>query len=72
MALGETIGRALNGKREICQACGAEFGCGALLKGCWCWKVDVPKAALSDLRERYQRCLCPDCLKRAVAEGAGR
>ena len=67
MALGETLQRALTGKRETCQACGAEFGCGALLTGCWCWKVDVPKATLADLKERYDRCLCPSCLDKAVA-----
>jgi hypothetical protein len=55
---------------ETCEACGAEFRCGAREGGCWCTQEHVPAAVLGELRERYGRCLCPACL-RAAAAAAG-
>jgi hypothetical protein len=45
-----------------CEACGKPFVCGASLKGCWCIQVKLSAEAREELRERYTRCLCQDCL----------
>jgi hypothetical protein len=45
-----------------CEACGKPFVCGASLKGCWCLRVKVSAEARKELSERYERCLCPECL----------
>ena len=54
---------------ETCEACGREFGCGAISGSCWCSTEDVPPAVLTELSERYSLCLCPACLV-AAAEGS--
>lgn len=48
---------------EICEACGAQFSCGAKLAGCWCSEVQLTDALRAELRERYQHCLCRACLE---------
>lgn len=52
-----------------CEACGQAFVCGASLKGCWCVQVKVGAEARQRMREQYQDCLCPECLRR-FAEAA--
>jgi hypothetical protein len=47
-----------------CEACGNPFVCGASLKGCWCLQVKLSAETRKELRERYERCLCPECLTR--------
>jgi hypothetical protein len=54
-----------------CEACGAEFTCGATLGGCWCREVKVPAEARASLRERYSKCLCRACLERAAETTQG-
>lgn len=46
-----------------CESCGKEFFCGANIGKCWCFEVDLEKEALAKLRERFNNCLCEDCLK---------
>jgi hypothetical protein len=53
-------------REQSCEACGRDFGCGAEARGCWCEDLTVDGATLARLRETYDRCLCPSCLK-AVA-----
>ena len=48
---------------EVCEACGAEFGCGISLTGCWCMKVDLNAEQRAMLKSRYKKCLCPKCLE---------
>jgi hypothetical protein len=49
-------------KQKRCSKCGAEFECGGLL-GCWCRDVKLDRVTLAALKERYDDCLCPDCLR---------
>lgn len=53
-----------------CEKCGRAFTCGAAdpAKPCWCTEVPVSPGSLKELREQYEDCLCPECL-RAVAAG---
>jgi hypothetical protein len=57
-------------REQSCEACGRSFGCGALTGCCWCTQVALHAAALAALRERYERCLCPECLVAPVLAGA--
>jgi hypothetical protein len=55
---------------EICESCGREFGCAAQDPDCWCAKVTIGRDRLAILREHFERCLCPDCLRlAATADG---
>ena len=56
------------GNKETCEACGVEFGCEPT-GNCWCFAETVPAETLAEVQERYERCLCPACLRSAV-EGA--
>jgi len=51
----------------VCDACGASFGCGAGTGSCWCVEETVPTDVLGALRDAYDGCLCPDCLRAAAA-----
>jgi hypothetical protein len=53
-------------KQKRCSKCGLTFECGGLL-GCWCRDVKLDRAALAALKERYDDCLCPDCLNKIAA-----
>ena len=53
-------------KEKRCPKCGTSFECGGLF-GCWCRDVKLDKAALASLKERYDDCLCPACLKQLAA-----
>lgn len=53
---------------ETCEACGERFECGATLAGCWCSEVKLSEEMRAELRKRYQRCLCRNCLERIAAE----
>ena len=50
-------------EKLICESCGKEFSCGAKVGDCWCFAVEVKAETLTDLRENFDNCLCPDCLK---------
>jgi N-carbamoylputrescine amidase len=54
--------RAVERAPSTCEACGASFGCGAGTGSCWCVDVDVSAERLGELNQRFERCLCPDCL----------
>ena len=49
-------------KQKRCSKCGLAFECGGLF-GCWCRDVKLDSATLAALKERYDDCLCPGCLK---------
>ncbi|MDA0205890.1 MAG: cysteine-rich CWC family protein [Acidobacteria bacterium] len=53
------------GNKETCASCGAEFGCEPT-GNCWCFSETVPKETLEAIKDRYERCLCPACLRKAV------
>ncbi len=46
-----------------CESCGKPFECGAKLGKCWCFEVDVNIETLDELKENFERCLCPKCLE---------
>ncbi|MBI1978142.1 MAG: cysteine-rich CWC family protein [Candidatus Omnitrophica bacterium] len=44
-----------------CERCGRSFTCNP--EGdCWCKEKPLSKKALESLRQKFNRCLCPDCL----------
>jgi cysteine-rich CWC protein len=51
---------------QTCESCGREFACGADEERCWCREVRTTREQLAILREHFERCLCPDCLRAAV------
>jgi hypothetical protein len=52
-------------KQKSCSNCGVSFGCGpsAGKESCWC--EDLPHVSLVGAAE--QDCLCPECLRQAIA-----
>lgn len=48
---------------SICESCGAEFGCGAKLDGCWCNDVKLAENAAESIKAKFDACLCPKCLE---------
>ena len=46
-----------------CERCGKQFICGASLAGCWCTEIKLTEWARAELRKRYPRCLCRQCLE---------
>jgi hypothetical protein len=59
---------------QTCESCGREFGCGAQDQECWCSTLTLGADRLAVLREHFERCLCPDCLRLAAStqERSGR
>ncbi len=57
------LGRSLQPTTKVCAACGASFPCHSE-GGCWCTDVRVDGETLRALNERYQDCLCPECLRK--------
>jgi cysteine-rich CWC protein len=53
---------------EGCEACGGDVACGAMQAGCWCTEIKLSDEMRRVLRERYQHCLCRDCLARFAEE----
>jgi Cysteine-rich CWC len=51
---------------QTCESCGREFGCGAQDHECWCATLTLSADRLAILREHFERCLCPDCLRLAA------
>jgi hypothetical protein len=53
---------------KLCGHCGSAFSCTQAL-GCWCGTIKLDPSQLIWIKERFDNCLCPDCLT-AVAAGA--
>ena len=51
---------------QTCESCGREFACGADERQCWCQAVPLGRDSLAVLREHFEQCLCPDCLRIAM------
>jgi len=45
-----------------CSKCKAAFECCNERSGCWCEALQIAPETLHELRERYDNCLCPNCL----------
>ena len=50
---------------KTCERCGKQFGCDREAGKDHCWCQDLPPVLPVDAAKS---CLCPDCLKAAVAE----
>lgn len=46
---------------KSCQKCGLQFTCEGD-NDCWCEKVHLHRKAMVEIMERYNDCLCPECL----------
>jgi hypothetical protein len=57
---------------QTCESCGREFGCGAQDSACWCSEAELGPERLAILREHFERCLCPDCMRVAAGARSGR
>ncbi len=51
-----------------CAKCFVEFECTNEQRGCWCEGLQIAPENLQKLRENYDNCLCPQCLKEYAAE----
>lgn len=45
-----------------CSKCGASFDCCNETRGCWCESLKLSSETLYILRQKYENCLCPECL----------
>jgi hypothetical protein len=54
---------------KICPSCDASFICTGG-EDCWCEKVRINKKEMLIIMQKYNDCLCPDCLKK-YEEGQG-
>jgi len=48
--------------QKICSKCGKEFGCQSDSRGCWCEDLHIKTETLTQLRNEFDNCLCPECL----------
>jgi hypothetical protein len=46
-----------------CSKCETAFECSSEKDGCWCEEVYIDLSALEAIKELYDNCLCPPCLK---------
>jgi hypothetical protein len=46
-----------------CSKCEATFTCKNDARGCWCENINLSTQLLAYLKENYENCLCPKCLK---------
>ncbi|MBI1394482.1 MAG: hypothetical protein GC151_00770 [Betaproteobacteria bacterium] len=54
---------------DTCPRCGARFRCGMQdTPPCACTTVRLTDVVLARLRERYEGCLCPACLRALAAD----
>jgi hypothetical protein len=54
-----------------CPRCGTAFHCGAHEAACDCAMIELDTATLATLRNAYQDCLCPTCLRTLAAAESG-
>lgn len=53
----------LKSDTKLCEVCGKEFSCKAENGVCWCFDLQLKTETLQKLKENYNDCLCPACLK---------
>ena len=54
-------------KTVTCPICGEQFTCG-MSTTCWCATRVVPDSVRRYLAERYETCVCGECLDRLIEE----
>jgi len=55
-------------EQKNCPRCGTVFICSASSK-CWCFEYDIPPATMDFIQDKWQGCLCPECLKSFSRQG---
>ncbi|NIG57370.1 cysteine-rich CWC family protein [Chitinophaga sp. Cy-1792] len=54
---------------EICPRCGKTLVCDVgNITRCWCTEVVLSREERTYIGERFEGCLCPDCIKEIKAE----
>jgi len=48
--------------KKSCPQCGRSFSCEGD-KDCWCEQVQLHRAQMQLIAERYTDCICPHCMK---------
>jgi len=51
-----------------CSKCYTAFGCKTESRGCWCESLQVPIDTLVQLKEQFDNCLCPSCLRQYAVD----
>jgi hypothetical protein len=46
-----------------CSKCGQQFECQNGSMGCWCEAFYLPINTLNEIKQQYDNCLCPICLR---------
>ncbi|MBI1744432.1 cysteine-rich CWC family protein [Candidatus Acetothermia bacterium] len=57
---------------QLCPRCSRPSECGAETSSCWCARLNLSPATLKTLSDKYDGCLCPDCLKQFQVQPAPR
>jgi len=50
---------------EYCPKCGKEFNCSKSGK-CWCFEIQLASEIQIQIRDQYEKCLCPSCLSEYI------
>ncbi len=59
----------LKSGNKICEACGAQFTCLANdIANCFCNKMSLSKQTLQQIKNKYAKCLCENCLQNLEGE----
>lgn len=48
---------------KLCSKCKSSFKCCNEKMGCWCEDLTIDLKILNELKEQFENCLCPNCLK---------
>ncbi|MBK7182402.1 MAG: cysteine-rich CWC family protein [Bacteroidetes bacterium] len=48
---------------KICSKCSRSFECQNESMGCWCEELFLSINTLNEIKQQYDNCLCPTCLK---------
>lgn len=48
---------------KVCSKCNQSFECQNETNGCWCEGLFLSIDTLNELKQQYDNCLCPTCLK---------
>lgn len=49
--------------QKTCSKCSSPFTCQNEQRGCWCEKLSLSAETLAYLRQHFDNCLCPACLR---------
>jgi hypothetical protein len=49
--------------QKRCSKCGFIFNCTNEQNGCWCEHIQLDTSTLDQLKNEFDNCLCPECLK---------